>query len=718
MPGRLAIISSFFKKLSASFFRPLRRYESADYLLYRKSRLLYTLLFAMFVFLIVFFFWGLATSNLPSPINILPYALSFAVLSSSWLLLVKKRYSIASAVVLVTIAFTLWITMFLAPEKELLANLDTFSVLLALLTLSSLVADRNRFIIPVYYLLNVLVFGGYLYFVSRTMQIPDDALLEYALDSAAAIVFLFLTSFSLHAIYIRALDRAESEIRRNKELNGRLERATEEKISFFINLSHEMKTPLTLIHNYLNGYIKRKGCDEDLAVVMENFQRLENDIVNYLDHEKLRKGQAYYDHGRIVNVSALLNGRIPLFRETARQKNLTLECDIQPDLCARMDAYAIDRVVNNLLDNAVRYTNPGGKIRIGLAAEGNAVRYSVSDTGIGIPAGERENIFKPYYQLTHMKRNTQGIGMGLAIVKRIIDEVGGRIELDSVPGEGSTFAVVLSRFTPEDSGPPEETPEPLPDFIPAAHITRTGAEPGSDAGGAYTVMVVEDNVRMRSYLCDSIGERYAVIDASGGRDALEKIASGVRPDLILSDIMMDEMDGHELFAKLMEDERFRAVPFVFLTARTGRDEKIRSLSQGVVDYIPKPFDISEVMARIGSLLTLTRNRRRESVREVENRVLDAIHGRAVSADPSRAIEERSRQFGISDREREILELLLDGKGDKEIGYLLDISYHTVRSHVSKIFRKCGVQNKMELLKVFQGDKPFRGPASPPLLQSR
>ncbi|MBN1700000.1 MAG: response regulator [Spirochaetales bacterium] len=493
-----------------------------------------------------------------------------------------------------------------------------------------------------------------------------------------------------------ALQKSNETITAQRESLKRLDR---EKTDFFINLAHEIKTPLTLIKNYLNKYISEKGPDGDLDLVRRNFEKLIRDIVNVMDFEKVEGGGPLYDHSPIINLSDLVNMKTALFIELARGKNISMTADITEGLYVQMDPAAAERIINNLVENAIKYTDPGGSIRVSLWGKENDVLFGVRDTGTGIPKDCLDTIFRPYYQLSHRKRSSRGIGMGLNIVKKITEEAGGDITVQSKEGKGSEFVIRLPGQPPS---PDAVETGPLERDIHARFRKKPKAATESIVKGRRTLLIVEDNADLLSFLAERLGETYNVFCASNGRAAMEKLSRIARPDLILSDIMMDEMDGYALYEALKRKPAFKAVPFIFITARTSQREKIEAIARGAVDYINKPFDIEELAAKISALIGLAEAKKHESESAVEKRIIDAIRHGKNEEDERYRFEENCRRFGLTAREKEIALLLLEGKEDKEAAYAMHISYNTERTHVKHIYEKCGVQNKVELVNLLKG----------------
>jgi signal transduction histidine kinase/DNA-binding NarL/FixJ family response regulator len=481
-----------------------------------------------------------------------------------------------------------------------------------------------------------------------------------------------------------------------------VQEASELKTAFFINIAHETKTPLTLIGNYLAKYIKKKGEDADLRIIRRNVDRLRKTMIDFLDAEKLERGQLFYDNTMAVDLSAMTRELAALFGSLAGEKGQVLTTDIEDGVVVRMDPAGLERIVNNLLENAIKYTGTGGRLSVAVTRDGDMARLVVSDDGIGMSAEQLDNVFNAYHQVTHRKRNIQGIGMGLNIVKRVLDQGDGTIDVTSAPGEGSTFSVDLPLAT---HGPDETIYSVESGALPVDVIP--GTERVEDSGveaGRINLLVVEDNSELLAYLRDELSASCNVFVAVNGREALDRLRDLPGLDCILTDVMMDEMDGYQFHEAVSRLEQWKTVPFIFLTARTVREEKIETLYRGAVDYINKPFDIDEVRAKITAIVDNARRHRDD----VKQRIIDGFEEmvRTIDDPATDNVDERAarvsavcRRLGLSDRETEIALLLTDGFEAKEIADQLEVSVATVRKHIQNIHAKAGVNNRAGLLKV-------------------
>jgi signal transduction histidine kinase/DNA-binding NarL/FixJ family response regulator len=480
--------------------------------------------------------------------------------------------------------------------------------------------------------------------------------------------------------------------------NSELEQLVREKTDLFINFSHETKTPLTLMSNALEKYIEDRGADERLDLLKRNLKKMERDVTNSLDLEKLMRGQDFYRHGRAVSLSEVLKEKMLLYKETAKQHGLELVLAAAPDCFVSIDPFALDRTINNLLDNAIRYTEWGGKITVSLEAVGDTISLTVADTGIGIPAEMQKTIFEPYYQISHKKGNAQGMGMGLSIVKQIMDSLGSEIRLQSEEGKGSSFTLIFPASPP----PAANETRPQTAALSAPDLSKTSVSLPDEAFSAdkETLLVVEDNRDMLAFLAEELQEGYNVFQASSGDEALKMLAVMPPPQLILSDVMMDGMDGFAFLDALGRSEEYRSIPLVFLSARSRQEDRLAGLSRGAVDFIPKPFSIVELKIKIRALIHSHQTQREAVVMEMREK-LDSL-GRAGERgrmQQSRQ-EESFRRFRITKRERDVILLLLQGMEYKEIADRLTITFGTLKMYVINIYKKCGVHNKIELAHIF------------------
>ena len=423
----------------------------------------------------------------------------------------------------------------------------------------------------------------------------------------------FLSSLSAFSLAVRFNNEHKELAETKRDLEARIidrtrdlqsakdqiELQSREKTAYFINLAHETRTPAMLIQNYLEKCRYKYPEDVDLAIVKDNVDKLVRDMVNFLDSEKIEQGRLTYEDKKQFSLTEFMNKKADLITPTAESCGIKINREIYENVNITSSVYALDRIFNNLLDNAMRYTRRGGSISMVLkpADENGDITILISDTGVGIPDERKKYVFDKFYQVSHTKGNTQGMGMGLYIVKGIIEELGGKIFFDSSE-KGTCFTVKL----PNDSGG---------EFLSLSEATLTAPVISLNIDSPVenmpveekkeTVLIVEDNRKLILSMRETLNETYNVLCAGNGKEALNLLERH-SISAIISDIMMDEMDGYALLEEVRKSDQLKEIPFVFITARTGTSEEIRGLKYGAVEYIQKPFSMEILKARIGALI--------------------------------------------------------------------------------------------------------------------
>jgi signal transduction histidine kinase/FixJ family two-component response regulator len=436
----------------------------------------------------------------------------------------------------------------------------------------------------------------------------------------------------------------QDQQRRAEEL-AELDRA---KTTFFSNISHEFRTPLTLIMGPVQE-LQRLLADadpqvrEELEVIGRNGLRLGKLVNALLDFSRIEAGrmQASYEPADIAQTTAELAS---VFRSAIDRADLAFEvdCPVLPEP-VYLDRGMWEKVVLNLLSNALKFTFDGS-IRIAVCAQGGQAVVTVADTGIGIPEQEMPRLFERFHRIENTRsRSNEGSGIGLALVQELIQLHGGTITASSTEGTGTTFTIRLPfgyahlsadalvpagyAATVSATADPfvQETLRWLPGTAqdgggtPARPVHEDIA-PGNDTGpSAQTgrvlparVLVADDNADMREYLARLLRTAgYQVTTVTDGQAALDAVRADA-PDLVISDVMMPRLDGLGLVAALRADARTAAVPALLLSARAGQEASIEGLQAGADDYLVKPFSAVELLARVRSNLGMATFRNRES----------------------------------------------------------------------------------------------------------
>jgi len=428
--------------------------------------------------------------------------------------------------------------------------------------------------------------------------------------------------------------RAYEEERRRAEALAEIDRT---KTAFFANVSHEFRTPLTLMLAPLEDALNDPASvslpppqRERLSVAHRNSLRLLKLVNTLLDFSRIEAGRAQASY-QPTDLAALTADLASGFRSATDRAGLFLEiaCEPLPELVF-VDRDMWEKVVLNLLSNAFKFTFSGG-IAVTLRAAGSSAVLLVRDTGVGIPAQEMPRLFERFHRIEGQRsRSFEGSGIGLALVHELVRLHGGTIEARSEPGEGTTFSVTVpfgtAHLPAEQVGDAaarapgaariEASFEEAMRLLPAMEagvvpVAAPASPPGlSQAAGAPrpAVLLADDNADMRDYVGRLLGERYAVTAVADGQAALDTIRR-VRPDLVLSDVMMPGLGGFELLRAVRADPALRDLPVILLSARAGEEARAEGLDSGADDYLTKPFTARELLARVGANLTMAQVRR-------------------------------------------------------------------------------------------------------------
>jgi signal transduction histidine kinase/DNA-binding NarL/FixJ family response regulator len=500
--------------------------------------------------------------------------------------------------------------------------------------------------------------------------------------------------------------------------NKKIEESSKIKTDYFINVAHETKTPLTLIGNYLDRYIIRNGESDELKIISSNFDLLRDTMVRFLDTEKFEKDEEFYNHDQLVSATRLINIKIPLYRELSRKKNINFISETEENILLKADQMAIERILNNLFDNALKFSAEFDTISLTLRKVNNFAVITVSDSGPGIDSKSVPAIFQPYFQLDNREKNLAGLGMGLYIVKRIVDSLNGEIKVEENPGGGTIFSIMLPAFSDAENISPVSginiqaglhvtetaTGVPAVQHTPAGIMPLDGTKSVSDmpeySPARKNILVIEDNKDMLRYLQEELSAEYNVFTAINGINALSLLKTSPRQDLILSDVMMDSMDGFEFFDLIRLDSKYNTIPFLFITARSDQQEKIKMLNRGVADYLYKPFSVDELKARICSSLKNAESQRKSGINDaIETLNLKLVNKTGnTSNDKWEVFSLKVRDYSLTRRQIEIITEVEKGSEYKQIADKLNISPKTVHRHMQILFEKFNVHSKIELLK--------------------
>ena len=411
------------------------------------------------------------------------------------------------------------------------------------------------------------------------------------------------------------MERERREAYRRDEL-----RLNEMKFRFFTNISHEFRTFLTLIITPLQTLLERDDLPRDamdrLQVVKRSTQSLNTLVNQLLDFRSLEQGGEQLEPSAI-HLSTLFDPIEPTFGQLAADRNIKFCVDTRQigNATFYLDVPKVQKIINNLLSNAFKFTSDGGQVTIKAVQNplnGHLI-ITVSDTGVGMDKHDIEHIFERFFQGSTEQQDTQlntGSGIGLNLVKGYTDLHHGHIDVESEPGKGTTFTVDLPNNPPASSQDAEEHTD--------GEDTMQGQDMEEEMPKDEKVklLVVEDNKDFRSFMVDMLKDQYTVYAANDGEEALSTARVAV-PDIIISDVMMPKMDGYQLCKAVKENIKLSHIPIVLLTAKTTDQDRAEGYQAGADSYITKPFNMSVLQACVQMLLDQRRDRQQEFANETE-----------------------------------------------------------------------------------------------------
>ena len=451
------------------------------------------------------------------------------------------------------------------------------------------------------------------------------------LISVLLIVVTLSAIFAYRAYLVRKklahrINKQKEKLEQDKEIiedqAEKLKSMDKLKSQFFANISHEFRTPLTLILGPLDQSLKQKKAlsSEEKEIMFRNAKRLLELINQLLDLSRLESGNMKLTVSPIDFVS-YIKGLVMSFSSLAaiQEKHIEIHCN-SSEIKLYIDREKMDKVLYNLLSNAFKFTQRGDNIVVNVQQNNLMTEIRISDTGIGIPANELPYIFKRFYRTsqTH-KTHSQGSGIGLALASQLIELHGGTILVESEVGKGTSFILRLPTGTDHfNSNNTEILGETVfyneenrltPEEMTSMKELSVNGKHRNISDEDEIVLIVEDNADVRRYICQSIQNEYKTIEASDGMEGLDK-ASQYIPDLIISDVMMPEMDGIEFTENIKTDIKTSHIPVILLTAKAASENKIEGLTTGADDYMIKPFMVDELVIRVRNLIDQRRKLRK------------------------------------------------------------------------------------------------------------
>ena len=476
-------------------------------------------------------------------------------------------------------------------------------------------------------------------------ELHNDELQEENAQSHRRTLIITLVALVMVILLLAVIASLWFAFRQKSRTNSTLKRLTEARENFFTNVTHEFRTPLTVILG-LSQEMQKKASSFDVEQQKKMGETIERQgaqllaLVNQLlDISKVKSaiGEQPWQTG---DLAAYVGMVVETNRELARQRQISIDYERTEEgiVTAFVPDY-VQKVVQNLLSNAIKFTPEGGKIHVSLAkTKDNSplpLVLKVSDTGRGIDKKDLPHIFEPFYQAD--TSGGMGSGVGLALTKQIVDAIGGTIEVESEVGKGTTF-IIRTKQTSAPLPLQKQTDHPA-ELVTnsSAHMeaSRTSSplrEQKEIGGTEISILIVEDNPDVAHYISQLLVNDYDIYFASDGREGIEK-ARELIPDLIITDLMMPGTDGLELCRTIRKDESTNHIPIIVVTAKVSEEDRIRGLEAGADAYLNKPFNSDELRVRIEKLMEM-RERLREKYQTQATVLQKESHASAAFSDYS------------------------------------------------------------------------------------
>ena len=402
-----------------------------------------------------------------------------------------------------------------------------------------------------------------------------------------------------------------------KSKNKQLQELNKLKTQFFSNISHEFKTPLTLIISPLKQLLRQKNITTEQRFLVKTAEQNSTQLLELtqqlLELMKLDVEQIHVQSST-VDFTKTLKMLFANFESLTKTNHIDFHLNYTrtTPLFIETDVYKLKTILKNLLSNAIKYTAENGQIEVNVTEQSNDLKIEVQDNGQGIHSYDLPHIFNRFYQ-ANPKNNLGGTGIGLAICKEYATILGGSIQVKSEWGKGSTFTVIIPKV--EVQPPNHVLQQSLPILTPDKIITPTKTNHST------RILIVEDNLDMQNYIRFTLNDYYTTVGVSNGKQALEKLKQQDF-DLIITDMMMPEMDGMEFINQVKSTPKLNSIPLIMLSAVSDSTKKIDALRIGIDDYITKPFEAEELLIRIEHLLQFYQERTIVQSTEIVKKSID------------------------------------------------------------------------------------------------
>lgn len=445
--------------------------------------------------------------------------------------------------------------------------------------------------------------------ISPAWYKSSPAMLVYVIV-CLGILFIIRRSF-------RRRREVQEMIRKEEEDKQRMAEMQEAKLSFFTDIAHEFSNTLTLIYGPCEKLLQDPGIAPStrkyINVISANSDRMQILMQQLLDFRKAESGHLALSI-EPVNISSLIMEEADSYREILENRRIKLNVDFSPEqLTWNSDRSSIEKIIFNLLSNAVKYTPQGESISIAAYISGNEFHLKVKNTGVGISEEYRNSVFDKFEVVRRVEKalakgGYRSTGLGLALCKRLSEALGGTISIDSDSDSYTCFSVDLpyqeTSAKPYDESGKKKAGEPIREISERDILVNEFASSISDK--SHTALIVDDDKDVRDFIRDNISGTFNIMEATNGREALD-IISHDTPDIVISDVMMPEMDGLTMAGEIKKNESSKHIPVILLSAKATTESQIAGLEGGADAYVPKPFNPRYLISVIDSLMRREQN---------------------------------------------------------------------------------------------------------------
>lgn len=469
-------------------------------------------------------------------------------------------------------------------------------------------------------------------------------------------------------------------IKNQNDLYKELQKDKDDREKLFTNIVHDLKTPLTIIHNDLDDYVEKNKNSNSAIKLKTSILKMEQNILSILNMYKSEIKNKRIEKNFITDLSHSTLDICDQFLPYSISKKIKIKTDIEQNLYSKIHDKSYHDILNNLLNNALKLSFPDSEVLVSLRLKNKYITLEVK------------------YIATH----DQSSDFDLNLAKNICSKYNLKMDINNRTKNNTAFTVLL----PSNNNKTNEE-KSVNNFKPIVSSISEEESALEFHKDLKTILIVEDNNDIRNLLTKNFKNKFNIITGRNGAEGLEKFYSIQSVDLILTDIVMPEMNGIDFIKEIKNNDQNKSIPVIFLTAKQQSDVILDYISLGAIDYIIKPFSIKELLVKVESILNLMDYKQSQVINSIGSQIKNYIYDDMErikqfnnSKDEMKYTNRKFKDYLITNKEQSIITEISLGKSYKEIAYSLNISINTVNSHIHRIYKKCKVNNSASLLKIF------------------